>query len=239
MPRTFALVVWAFLAAARVSAQQEVIAVIQVHGNTITPSDQIISASELKEGSPFSESVRLDAENRLRSSRRFHQVEVLKRYASISDLTQITVLIQVDDGPVRIDPPIPGPPGVPSSGRVPLGVRRGPLNVMFAPIFLNARRRLRVHLRCAIGDHGSQKHPAAGRRPAQLGWRQACGRRISEGVFPPLRARPADRRDGSAPHPSILRIQCGSEAHLGQSRLGADTGRSCGHGARLGRTPRS
>ena len=110
---------------------------IQVHGNTITPSEEVISASELKEGSPFSESVRADAEKRLRSSRRFHQVEVLKRYASISDLTQITVLIQVDDGPVRIDPPIPGPPGVPSSGGVPLGVRRGPLNVMFAPI-LNA-----------------------------------------------------------------------------------------------------
>ncbi len=138
MLRTITLVVCAVLAAAsRVSAQQEVIAVIQVHGNTITPSEEIISASELKEGSPFSESVRADAEDRLRSSRRFYQVEVLKRYASISDLTQITVLIQVDDGPVRIDPPIPGPPGVPSSGRVPLGVRRGPLNVMFAPI-LNA-----------------------------------------------------------------------------------------------------
>ncbi len=139
MLRTFALVACALVVAvARLAAQQEVIAAIQVHGNTITPSEEIVSASELKEGSPFSESVRAAAETRLRSSRRFYQVDVLKRYASISDPTQITVLIQVDDGPVRINPPVPGgPSGVPSSGRVPLGVRRGPLHVMFAPI-LNA-----------------------------------------------------------------------------------------------------
>ena len=59
-----------------------------------------------------------DAEERLRKSGRFHDVEVLKRFASISDLTQITVLIQIDDGPVRIDPPVPGVPGgLPSPGR--------------------------------------------------------------------------------------------------------------------------
>jgi len=116
------------------SAQQEVIAAIQVHGNTITPTEEVVSTSGLTEGSPFSELVRAAAETRLRSTRRFYRVDVLKRYASISDVTQIIVLIQVDDGPVRIDPPIPGPPGVPSSGRVPAAVRRGPLNLMFAPI---------------------------------------------------------------------------------------------------------
>jgi hypothetical protein len=79
--------------------------------------------------------VRAEAEERLRRSGRFRAVEVLKRFASISDLTQITVLIQIDDGPVRIDPPIPGVPGgPPAPGSVPNAVRRGPLNVMFAPI---------------------------------------------------------------------------------------------------------
>jgi Omp85 superfamily domain/Surface antigen variable number repeat len=135
--RIIVLFAWVLLAASPpVSAQQEVIAVIQVHGNTITPSEEIISASGLEEGSPFSESMRAEAEARLRSSRQFHEVDVLKRYASISDPTQITVVIQVDEGPVRIDLPV-GPPGVPSPGRVPLVSRRGPLNVMFAPI-LNA-----------------------------------------------------------------------------------------------------
>jgi outer membrane protein assembly factor BamA len=115
------------------AAQQEVIAVIQVHGNTISATEDVIAASGLQEGAPFSESVRADAEQRLRSSGRFHDVAVLKRFASISDPTQITVLIQIDDGPVRIDPPLPGPGG-PSAGRVPVVARRGPLNVMVAPI---------------------------------------------------------------------------------------------------------
>ena len=116
------------------AAGQEVIAAIQVHGNTITPTEEVISASGLKEGALFSEAVRADAEARLRASRRFYEVDVLKRYASLSDLTRITVLIQIDDGPVRIDPPVAGPAGVPSTGRVPTAVRRGPLHVMFAPI---------------------------------------------------------------------------------------------------------
>jgi outer membrane protein assembly factor BamA len=114
-------------AGARVSAQQEVIAAIQVHGNTITPTEEIVAASGLEEGGAFSEALRVEVEGRLRSSRRFYDVEVLKRFASISDLTQIVVLIQVDEGPVRIDPPIAPGVGVRAS-------RRGRLHVMFAPI---------------------------------------------------------------------------------------------------------
>jgi hypothetical protein len=135
--RSVVVFVFAALAAtsASLSAQQEVIAVIQVHGNTISPTEEVIAASGLTVGAPFSESVRADAEERLRKSGRFHDVEVLKRFASISDLLQITVLIQIDDGPVRIDPPGPGVPGgLPSPGSMPQAVRRGPLNVMFAPI---------------------------------------------------------------------------------------------------------
>ena len=135
MAPVVALLACALLAAAEPSsAQQEVIASIQVHGNTITPTEEILSVSGLREGIPFSEPVRAAAEARLRSSRRFYEADVLKRYASISDVTQIAVVIQVDDGPVRIDPPIPGPPAVPSSGRAPAVVRRAPLHVMFAPI---------------------------------------------------------------------------------------------------------
>ena len=123
------------LASASVSAQQEVVAVIQVHGNTLSPTEEVVAVSGLVVGAPFSETVRVEAEDRLRKSGRYRDVEVLKRFASISDLTQITVLIQIDDGPVRIDPPIPGVPGgLPSPGGTPQVARRGPLNVMFAPI---------------------------------------------------------------------------------------------------------
>lgn len=134
MPRAIALLVCGLLAPAPSSAQQEVIAAVHVHGNTITPSEEVLSISGLNEGSPFTEQVRAAAEARLRSSGRFYDVDVLKRYASISDLSQISVLIQVDDGPVRIDPPVTDAPGIPSQGRVPAGVRRRPLHVMFAPI---------------------------------------------------------------------------------------------------------
>jgi outer membrane protein assembly factor BamA len=127
------LVVCVLLAADRAFAQQEVIAAIQVHGNTITPTEEVIAQSGLEEGAVFSESVRDAAEKRLRSSGHFHEVDVLKRYASISDLTQITVLIQIDDGPVRIDLPVSAP-RVPGPGRIPGASRRGPVNVMFAPI---------------------------------------------------------------------------------------------------------
>ena len=117
------------LAVVRLSAQQEVIAAIQVHGNTLTADADIVRSSGLGEGAPFSDSLLSEAEARLRSSGRFDDVEVLKRYASISDPTQILVLIRVDEGPVRIDlPDVPGP------GQDRTVVRRRRFSVMFAPI---------------------------------------------------------------------------------------------------------
>src|SRR5262249_60486079 len=44
-----------------------------------------------------------EVEGRLRSSRRFERVEVLKRYASIADPSRILIVIVVDEGPVRIE----------------------------------------------------------------------------------------------------------------------------------------
>ena len=76
----FLIIVIALAASVPVSAQQEVIAVIQVHGNTISPTEEVIAASGLAVGAPFSELVRAEAEGRLRKSRRFHDVEVLKRF---------------------------------------------------------------------------------------------------------------------------------------------------------------
>ena len=42
----------------------------------------------------------LDAAQRLLATKRFQHVDVLKRYASITDPTRIVVLIRVDEGPV-------------------------------------------------------------------------------------------------------------------------------------------
>jgi outer membrane protein assembly factor BamA len=110
----------------------EVIAAIQVHGNTLTPSDDLIKASGLVVGARVTDGMLSEAEARLRSAMTLESADVLKRFASISDPTQILVLIQVDEGPVQIDvPDIPNAPGVPSARRV---VRRSRFNMMFLPI---------------------------------------------------------------------------------------------------------
>jgi outer membrane protein assembly factor BamA len=110
-----------------VLAQQQIIAAIQVHGNTFTPDDEVIQASGLSVGAAFSDALLTAAADRLDASKRFQHVDVLKRYASITDPTQIVVLIRVDEGPVHVVPSV-----VP--GQAPRVARRGRLNVMAIPI---------------------------------------------------------------------------------------------------------
>jgi outer membrane protein assembly factor BamA len=118
------------------SAQQETIVAIQVHGNTLTPDAEVITASGLMEGTAFSEDVIAAAAVRLKNTKRYDRIEILKRYASITDTSQVIVVIQVDEGPVRIDMgPLPGVPTVPGlPGRTPHVVKRGPVNMMFVPL---------------------------------------------------------------------------------------------------------
>lgn len=119
------------------AAQQEVVAAIQVHGNTITSSDDIIRASGLNVGDPVSDTVLSNAEARLGTAMKFESVEVLKRFASISDPTRVLILIQVDEGPVHVDIPdvdteqegSTAPPASP-----PAVVRRSKFGMMFVPI---------------------------------------------------------------------------------------------------------
>lgn len=136
MRAAFAWLVCAVLStSATLVAQQERIVSIQVHGNAMTPDADIIRASGLSEGQTFSEELLTQTTARLERTKQFDSVEVLKRDASISDPTQIVVVIQVDEGPVRIAAPIPGIPSVPGlPGQSPRVVRRGPFNVMFIPL---------------------------------------------------------------------------------------------------------
>ena len=108
-------------------AQQEVVASIRVQGNTLTPDEEIIKTSGLSEGAPFSDQLLTTAAEKLRATRRFERVEVLKRYGSIADPSQIVIFIRVDEGPVRVEAgALPG--------QAPHVVRRHKLNVMFVPI---------------------------------------------------------------------------------------------------------
>jgi hypothetical protein len=115
------------------AAQPEVVAAVQVHGNTLTPTEDIIRIAGVKVGEPFSEKLMADAEARLEAALELDAVDVLKRYASLTDLTQILIVIHIDEGPVRIDLPDIDVPGSVAKGP-PVAVKRSRLNVMFVPI---------------------------------------------------------------------------------------------------------
>ena len=108
-----------------------------MHGNTITPADEIIRVSGISVGVSVSDALLSDAEARLSTALKFESVEVLKRFASISDPTRVLILIQVDEGPVRVDIPdvdiAPEESPAPPAPR-PVVVRRSKFGVMFVPI---------------------------------------------------------------------------------------------------------
>ena len=53
-------------------------------------------------GMPVAPDITSTVPTRLRAAKRFDRVEVLKRYASLSDPTQIVIVVLVDEGPVSI-----------------------------------------------------------------------------------------------------------------------------------------
>lgn len=106
---------------------RETITAIEVHGNTATSDDEIRRLSGLEAGAAFGPSTIEDASSRLQAAKRFQRVEVLKRYASIADPSQILVVIIVDEGAVHIE--MTGDPANPT--RV---VRDRNLKLLFLPI---------------------------------------------------------------------------------------------------------
>lgn len=103
----------------------EVIADIQVHGNTLTTDARIVEIAAVTLGDPFDSGV-LDAiAQRLRADGSFRSVQVLKRFASVTDLSRISIVIVVDEGPVSV---VSGTNGQPQVRR-----RRG-LPLMYLPI---------------------------------------------------------------------------------------------------------
>ncbi len=126
-----ALVAGVSLAEARqAAATPEVIAGIHVHGNHVTTNEEILTLAGVAVGMPFAADTLAVVERRLRASGKFETVEILKRFASISDPSRITLVIIVNEGPVRIRFD-----RAPDGERVARVVRRtGFRNLMFLPI---------------------------------------------------------------------------------------------------------
>ena len=81
----------------------DVIADIQVHGNVVTPDEEIRQLADVQIGQAFTPETIERTAARLRAAKRFHRADVLKRFASIADPSQIVLVIIVDEGPVRIE----------------------------------------------------------------------------------------------------------------------------------------
>lgn len=78
------------------------IAEIQVHGNLVTSDDEIRRLADVQIGAPVDEDTADQIRERLRATKKFERVQVLKRFASITDPSQIVIVIIVDEGPVKI-----------------------------------------------------------------------------------------------------------------------------------------
>ena len=83
---------------------------VRVHGNHTTPDADVLSLAGLAVGSPLTDEALKQAEERLRSSGRFADVEVRKRFRSIEDPSDILVILLVDEHPgISDDNLMPGP----------------------------------------------------------------------------------------------------------------------------------
>jgi len=123
------LLVLALAGQAELPAPQpaEVIAEVRVHGNAAIAEEEVLRLADVQVGAPFTADTTALVEKRLRATGKFRNVEVLKRFASISDASKIVLVIVVDEGDVKIvwDQ---------DSGAPPRTVRRRGLPLMFLPV---------------------------------------------------------------------------------------------------------
>ena len=94
-------------ALALVAQGPETIAEIRIHGNHVSSDAEVLQLSGVTIGAPFTATTIAEVTAKLKAARKFDSVEVLKRFASIEDPSKITVVIVVDEGPVKIEMPDP------------------------------------------------------------------------------------------------------------------------------------
>jgi hypothetical protein len=75
----------------------EVIGEIRVHGNAFIADDEIIKLAGLSTGQAVTPTLLADVEKRLKDSGRFESVEVRKRYRSLTNLEDVSVVLVVHE----------------------------------------------------------------------------------------------------------------------------------------------
>jgi outer membrane protein assembly factor BamA len=107
----------------------EHVAEVRIHGNHTTPDAEIIKLTGITLGEAVTAETLSQVSRRLRDSGRFKDADVLKRYRSLADPSQVSLIVIVHEYP-SIDPGIPGTPLPP----VPGPIRRLMSQTMFLPI---------------------------------------------------------------------------------------------------------
>ncbi len=92
--------VWAGPVAAQTA---EVIADIRVHGNQVATNEEVLTIALVQVGMPFTATTIREVEQRLRASGKFEHIDVLKRFASITDMSQISLVLIVNEGAVTVE----------------------------------------------------------------------------------------------------------------------------------------
>jgi hypothetical protein len=99
---------------------------IRVQGNTLTSDADIIQMSGVAPGTEVTATLIADVAGRLKRAGRFEDVEVVKRYASIADPSQVLLVVIVNEGRVVVRPMKDGQPA--------RAVRRRGPPLMFLPL---------------------------------------------------------------------------------------------------------
>lgn len=88
----------------------ETLGEVRVHGNHTTPDAEVLALAGLTVGSPVTDETIRQATQKLRTSGRFADVEVRKRYRSIDNPSDIVVIVVVDEHAAVSDTDLtPGP----------------------------------------------------------------------------------------------------------------------------------
>ena len=119
------LTVIALVVSLQAAQAPEVLRDIRVQGNVLTPEAEVIRLAGVVIGEVVTPGLPEEAAARLRQAKRFERVEVLKRFASIADPSQISLVIIVDEGPVSIEM---------GQDNVPRVVRRRDMPLQFLPM---------------------------------------------------------------------------------------------------------
>jgi outer membrane protein assembly factor BamA len=113
----------------------EVVADVRVQGNVLTTDADIRQLAGVDVGAPFTADMLDAVATRLRKTGKFESVQVLKRFASISDPSQIVLVIIVNEGPVKLEMFKDVPDGPPNPGQeLSRVVRRRGFGVMWLPL---------------------------------------------------------------------------------------------------------